>query len=228
MTIETDVSRATSAGPAPNSTNKSAPESNLSLVVVQLMKGVVYQDSHPDVWNQLRKLGPQVRDFAGVMGLTVSVDEAEGYAFLRSAPETDEGPPIPRLVARRSLSFHLSLLLALLRKRLAEHDATDSDTRLVLTRDQMVEMIRVFMPDTSNDARLVDQVDTQIRKASNELGFLRPVKNQDATYEVRRILKAFVDGQWLADFDQRLADYCGQLTNDADASGRPDADEGGE
>ena len=26
-------------------------------------------------------------------------------------------------------------------------------------------------------------------------------------YEVRRILKAFVDGQWLADFDTRLAEY---------------------
>jgi hypothetical protein len=24
---------------------------------------------------------------------------------------------------------------------------------------------------------------------------------------VRRVLKAFVDAQWLADFDQRLADY---------------------
>lgn len=238
MTTKTDAARATSAVPAANSANRSASESNLSLVVVQLMKGVVYRDSHPDAWNQLRKLAPQVRDYAGVMGLTVTVDEAEGYAFLRSTPETDEGSPIPRLIARRSLSFHLSLLLALLRKRLAEHDATDSDTRLVLTRNQLVEMIRVFMPDTSNDARLVDQVDTQIRKAANELGFLRPVKNQDATYEVRRILKAFVDGQWLADFDQRLADYCGQLTGEADTStgsgrdassgGMPDEDEGDE
>ena len=26
-------------------------------------------------------------------------------------------------------------------------------------------------------------------------------------YEVRRILKAFVDAQWLADFDERLAAY---------------------
>jgi hypothetical protein len=30
-------------------------------------------------------------------------------------------------------------------------------------------------------------------------------------YEVRRILKAFVDAQWLADFDARLAAYQGQL-----------------
>jgi hypothetical protein len=28
---------------------------------------------------------------------------------------------------------------------------------------------------------------------------------------VRRILKAFVDGQWLADFEAKLADYAAQL-----------------
>lgn len=27
------------------------------------------------------------------------------------------------------------------------------------------------------------------------------------TFEVRRILKAFVDAQWLAEFDARLGDY---------------------
>jgi hypothetical protein len=30
-------------------------------------------------------------------------------------------------------------------------------------------------------------------------------------YEVRRILKAFVDAQWLAEFDQRLTAYQTQL-----------------
>jgi hypothetical protein len=34
-------------------------------------------------------------------------------------------------------------------------------------------------------------------------------------YEVRRILKAFVDGQWLADFDARLGEYREQLADGA-------------
>jgi hypothetical protein len=39
---------------------------------------------------------------------------------------------------------------------------------------------------------------------------------------VRRILKAFVDGQWLADFDRRLAEYAALLTDrGADASTSP-------
>jgi hypothetical protein len=40
-----------------------------------------------------------------------------------------------------------------------------------------------------------------------ELGFLRRLTGDTGRYEVRRILKAFVDGQWLADFDTRLRAY---------------------
>jgi hypothetical protein len=188
-------------------------ELDLSLVVVQLMKGVVYRDSHERAWRHLVQLQTQARDYFDVMGLTVVVDEAEGYAFLRSLPHDETDDAVPRLVARRTLSFPVSLLLALLRKKLAEFDASDSDTRLVLTREQIVETVRLFVPDSSNEARLVDQIDTTIGKVV-DLGFLRRVKGQETTYEVRRVLKAFVDGQWLGEFDRRLADYARSLNLD--------------
>jgi Domain of unknown function (DUF4194) len=180
---------------------------SLSLAVIPLMKGVVYRDGNEAAWQQIRQLQPQVRDYVNVLGLQVVIDEAEGYAYLRQRPaEDEEAGQLPRLVPRRSLSFHVSLLLALLRKKLAEFDAQAGDTRLMLTRAQIVEMLRVFLPETSNEARLVDQIDAHIGKAT-DLGFLRPVKNAEQLYEVRRILKAYIDGQWLADFSGRLAEY---------------------
>jgi hypothetical protein len=180
---------------------------SLSLAVIPLMKGVIYRDGNETAWQQVRQLQAQVRDYVDVLGLQVVIDEAEGYAYLRQRPADDEeAGQLPRLVPRRSLSFHVSLLLALLRKKLAEFDAQGSDTRLMLTRAQIVEMLRVFLPETSNEARLVDQIDTHIGKAA-DLGFLRPVKNAEQLYEVRRILKAYIDGQWLADFSGRLAEY---------------------
>lgn len=183
---------------------------DLSLVVVALMKGVVYRDSHERAWRHLQQLQSPVRDYVAVMGLTLLLDEAEGYAFLRSPPEDPDQQPAPRLVARHSLSFPVSLLLALLRKKLAEFDATSADSRLVLTRDQIVELLRVFTSPHTNEARLVDQIDAHITKVAT-LGFLRRVTGQESTYVVSRVLKAFVDGQWLAEFDQRLAEYAGQL-----------------
>jgi hypothetical protein len=124
---------------------------------------------------------------------------------------------VPRLIARRSLSLYVSLLLALLRKKLAEFDASNGDTRLMLSRDQIVDMLRVFLPSSSNEARLVDQIDTHIGKVV-ELGFLRRVSGQESVFEVRRIVKAFVDAEWLAGFDEQLARYAAELAGDTTAA----------
>ena len=89
----------------------------------------------------------------------------------------------------------------------------------MLTRDQIAETMRVFLPPTSNEVRLADKIDAHISKAV-DLGFLRPAKNAEPVYEVRRILKAFVDGQWLADFDTRLAEYAALLADETGGADR--------
>ncbi|HEX9178251.1 DUF4194 domain-containing protein [Mycobacterium sp.] len=190
----------------------SRAELNLPLVITHLMKGVVYRDTHDPVWQHLVQLVPQVTDYVSVMALVVVVDESEGYAFLRSKPEEpeDDSPPIPRLIARHALSFHTSLMLALLRKKLAEFDATDDGFRLIVGRDQIVDMMLMFMATSTNEARIVDTVERTIGKVV-DLGFLRRLPKQDDQFEVRRVLKAFVDGQWLSEFDARLADYAAEL-----------------
>ena len=197
------------------------PQADLSVLLVTLLKGVIYRDGDERLWGTLLNLQARVRDYVSVLGLELVLDEAEGYAFLKSRaePTQDEAAPkLPRLIARRPLSFPVSLLLALLRKKLAEFDAGGGETRLVITRDGVVELVRVFLPDTSNEAKLIDQIETHINKIV-ELGFLRRLKTSSgpASFEVRRILKAFVDAQWLAEFDARLAAYQFQLANPATA-----------
>jgi Domain of unknown function (DUF4194) len=180
----------------------------LPAVVIPLLKGVFYRDADAASWSALLNLQSRVRDYVAVLGLDLVLDEAEGYAFLRSRPESDDqsAPKLPRLVARRPLSFPVSLLLALLRKKLAEFDASGGDTRLILSRSEIVELIRVFLPDSSNETRIVDQVDVHLNKIA-DLGFVRRLRGQENMIEVLRILKAFVDAQWLTEFDQRLAAY---------------------
>ena len=183
---------------------------DLSQAVVPLLKGVVYRENEPETWNALVTLQARVRDYMAVLGLELVLDEAEGYAFLRSRSD-DAEIKIPRLVARRPLSFPVSLLLALLRKKLAEFDAGGTDTRLVLSRDEIVEMVRVFLPESSNEAKLIDQMDSHLNKIE-DMGFVRRLKPQsgqaqEKMFEARRILKSFVDAQWLAEFDKRLASY---------------------
>lgn len=188
------------------------PGHELSSVVVPLLKGVIYQEENPALWGSLLNLQASVRDYVAVLGLELMFDEAEGYAFLRSRQDVEEDgtTATPRLIARRQLSYPVSLLLALLRKKLAEFDAGGGDTRLILSRDQVAELIRIFLPAGSNEVKLIDQVDSTLNKIA-ELGFIRRLRGQGQMVEVRRIIKAFVDAQWLADFDQRLAEYRQQL-----------------
>lgn len=200
-----------------------APTVDLSVVLINLLKSVLFRDADERQWAALLNLQARVRDYVAVLNLELVLDEAEGFAFLKSRPEAPDDPAaprLPRLVARRPLSFAVSLLLALLRKKLAEFDAGGGQDahvgRLVLSRDDVVELVRVFLPDGSNETRLIDQIETTINKVT-ELGFLQKLKPAggvgagQAHYEVRRILKAFVDAQWLAEFDARLASYQTEL-----------------
>jgi hypothetical protein len=194
---------------------ETAANADLSTLAVTLLKGVIYREDDARLWSALLDLQMHVRDYVRVLDLELVLDDAEGYAFLRSRPEETESDAVrkvPRLIARRPISFPVSLLLALLRKKLAEFDAGGGDTRLILSRDAIVELVRVFLPDSSNEAKLIDQIDTYVNKVV-ELGFLRRLKaaSGPSSFEVRRILKAFVDAQWLSDFDSRLAAYRAQL-----------------
>lgn len=191
----------------------------LSSLIIPLLKGVIYQENDPSQWSALLSLQSRVRDYVAVLDLELVLDEAEGYAFLRSRPEPEQetADRAPRLVTRRALSFPVSLLLALLRKKLAEFDAgrgsENEGSRLVLSREDIVELIRVFLPAGSNEAKLIDQVDGHINRIV-ELGFLRRLKPQAGAapmVEVRRILKPFVDAQWLSEFNTKLMAYRAQL-----------------
>lgn len=193
--------------PDPNPT----ADLELSLVLIPLMKGVFTREEDLPRWQSLLARQPQVQAHVAVLGLQLILDEAEGYAFLRALPEAEAEtgqPRLPRLVARRQLSYPVSLLLALLRKKLMEFDAGGAgDTRLVLSKSEVVDQVRIFLPAGSNEARITDQIESHLNKII-ELGFLRKLKSSgEPAYEVRRILKAFVDAQWLADFDARLEGY---------------------
>ncbi len=186
--------------------NENAIDTRLSLPLIALFKGVVYQDQGPEPWQSLLAHQAAINDYVAVLGLDLIVDEAEGYAFLRQRPVDDDEQELPRLIARRQLSYPVSLLLALLRKKLAEHDAGGGDIRLVLTREEIVDLLRLFLPETANEAKLIDRVGMDINKVV-EMGFVRRLRGEENRYEVRRILKAYVDAQWLNELSARLSEY---------------------
>jgi hypothetical protein len=185
----------------------------LSDVLIALLKGVLYSDRSSQLWRDLLNLQGGVRDHLRLLGLELVIDEAEGYAYLRQSQveDPDASEASRRLIPRRPLSYPVSLLLVLLRKRLAQHDAQGGETKLVLTREQIIEMLRVFLAQGSNEAKLEDQIERHIDRVV-ELGFLREIREgNSALFEVRRILRAFVNADWLAELESTYRDYAQHL-----------------
>ncbi|AWH97384.1 hypothetical protein A6048_10905 [Dietzia psychralcaliphila] len=168
------------------------------------MQGVVYQES--DAWEDLLRHRGAVRDHFAVIGLDVVIDDDEGYAYLRTTEPEDGDEPLPRVIRRRALTYADSLLLVLLRKRMVEFESAGDQGQLVLTQDEILEMIRLFLAHSTDEARVLKQVDTSVNRLVS-MGFLRQLRGRRDTWEVRRILKAFVDGQTLSDFSAKLAEY---------------------
>lgn len=178
----------------------------LSIVLIRLMKGVIYLDDDPKLWQHLLNLQVKVRDYVRVIGLDLLLNEEEGVAWL-SSRSFDEGElELPRLIQKRQLSYPVSLLLAILRRRLVEHDASSGESRLIISQDDLIEQARTFLPIGSNEAKFMDQMNTHINKII-ELGFIRRLKNNHQQLEIRRIIKAFIDAQWLGEFESQMQQY---------------------
>ena len=191
--------------------------------VIPLLRGVVYQGAHARAWTAIERLESQIRDYVKVLNLDLWIDSVEGYAYLRRRADVEPGAP--NLLRRRALSYRTSLMLALLRRQLVQLDTQGDQTRLVITRDDIVEMVRTYHPSRANETKLLIDVDADINRLV-EMGFLRRPRGQDDAVEVLRVVKAFVDAEWLIEFELRLAGYISYAARDAGQTNVTDAGDG--
>ncbi len=180
---------------------------NISPVIIHLLKGILFRNQQPLLWNDLLELQTQILDYVKIVGLNLEIDDNEGYAYLtQTLPKEDDANPLPRLIARRPLSYPVSLLCVLLRKKMAEADSSGAEIRVIVSRKELINAMLVFMPEKSNEAQIAASISATINKVA-ELGFLRKLKNDVENMEIQRIIIALVDADWTADFNEKLQIY---------------------
>lgn len=172
-----------------------------------LLKGLFYKSDNEKAWNELveNSFGV-IKDYFEVIGLDVVLDENEGYAYLQNIEFNDDELAPPKLIRTRELSYKVSLLCVLLRKRMVDFDMQSDNTKAIITSSDIRDMMLLFMDIKTNEVKQIKEIDSSIKKVQ-DLGFLRGVKNQDGAYEIKRSIKAFVDAQWLDDFSKKLDEY---------------------
>lgn len=187
-----------------------------SAVLVRLLKGPLYEDSKQE-WDLLLRHRAQVEDWFSYVCLEVVIAEHDGLSFLRRRREQGDAEStrsletsklsVPELVARRELPYRVSLLCVLLAEELYRFGSSKADeSRLVLSRQRIRDLLLPFMPKTTNEAKLVNDIDAQVNKLV-DYGFLRPLSVGSEDLEVMRLLKHKIGPDVLKDSLDRLADY---------------------
>jgi hypothetical protein len=110
-----------------------------------------------------------------------------------------------RLIDKRPLSYPVTILCVLLRRLLLEADASGGDTRILVEKDKIRDLLKTFLPDTSNEAKSSDKIDEYINKVV-DYGFLKKIKDTNQ-YEINRIIKAKISADLLQQVEQELREY---------------------
>lgn len=178
-----------------------------ALAVIKLFQGVVNNDDKA-AWNCLIQYQLEIKNFFSGIGIEVFIQENEGFAFLRQrVRDSDQDDALPSLLRKDQLTYPVTLLSVLLYEKLVEFDMKGGDsTRLIIDREEIKDTVRIFLPEASNEANLIDKVDKNINKLV-EIGFLRPLSTSPNKFEVRRILKAKIPAESLLEIKERLREH---------------------
>lgn len=184
-----------------------------SAILVALLKGIVY-NTNEKIWNELLKPENEtdVKKYFADINLDVVIDRSEGFAYLKQKETKNEDTEIPRLIEKRHLTYHVSLLCLLLRKHLIENDSEDESIKNILTKDDILRMMEPFSRKTTNEANQVKQVEAAINKVIEE-GFLRKMKTDDEEYKINEIIKAFINADVVKDSLVKLKSHVNQTSD---------------
>lgn len=194
-----------------------------SSVLIKLLQGSIVVDEKK-YWESLLIYQDAIREYFSSLNLQLHLSIDDGYAFLKQGrqdaasgdqegeaiedDDVDEENPlsaaVPSLVRRMPLSFDVSLLCVLLREALEQFDSRVSDDhRLVLHRTDIYELLKLFYEEKTDETKQVKRFDALINKVT-ELGFLKELKGNQHSFEVKRMIKAQFDAEKLGDIKAHM------------------------
>lgn len=172
-------------------------------VMIRLLQGAIFSDD-ASTWNLLLTHQRAVQDDFARIGLELYLNEADGFAFLRQPEPEDAEQALPRLTRRDRLSYHVTLLCVLLRERLEQFEAsTPESDRLLVSQDELRDLLRPFLAERNDERALNKKLDETVNRVI-ELGFLKRSSSSSGFLEVRRIIKARIDSERLAEIKGKL------------------------
>jgi hypothetical protein len=185
-----------------------------SIVAVRLLQGVVYSEDEK-TWSLLLSHQRRLENQFARFGLLLICDEGEGFAYLRQMDD-DECPPdyakLPTLVRKSSLGYPLTILCILLRDHLRCFDAEEvHDERCVVPTEVLFDEWKTFFLPQHDEVKQRREFASHLRKAADDLGFIKKFSEEPETWEIRKILRARLPIAELENLHAQLIAYAHRI-----------------
>lgn len=184
-------------------------------IFIKLLKGPMEYVERSS-WEKLLQYKTELTAFLQQLGLTLVLDEQDGYAYIRhagTADDEEEGTEVTWM-QRRPLTYEESIMLVLLREMMAEFEVGEATSReLIKKRREIKEYAELFFKENASRVKFLKEIDRLIDKAE-ENGFLDRHENHEVAdeqkFRIKKIIKAKVDGEVLEQFKQQLSEHAAQ------------------
>jgi hypothetical protein len=191
-------------------------EKNISRkhVVARLMTAAVYIDEGV-YWNLLTEEEGTIRATIEEMGLKLVVDHEMGMGYIRPLDQAEEEEvsvagyvPITKVIPTKTLGYHTSILCALLRHALQQHEDNTIDSKHLYKEEaEIIDMLSPFMPETTDQKKLRREVSKVIGRLE-EVGVLHKLANRaEDIYRVEPIIRARISIEALQTLLARLVEH---------------------
>ena len=178
-------------------------------VIAKLLTSAVYFDD-AGYWQVLLDDKPTLAAYFVDMGVRLEVDTEMGMGFLRPMNPAEEEEfglngyaPLPRIIPPKTLGYLPSVMCALLREALQRHEENSVDAKhLYLDEGQLVELLRPYLAESSDDKALKREVKRVITRVEEISVLYRLPNRSEVIYRVEPIIRARIP---LAQLQELLA-----------------------
>ncbi|MDD7415988.1 MAG: DUF4194 domain-containing protein [Treponemataceae bacterium] len=190
-------------------------DSNLkpwSQVCIKLLQGPLFRQNVNDkLWEKLEMYESDIQAFFAILGVSVAIDKADGFAFLQQNDLNEEDDNVSRLIRQIPLTEEQSFLCILLRDELNKFDnpnnSQNKSSILILRESELYEQYAMFYTSKTDQITARNNFKKNLNRLC-ELGLLKEQNPDDmekeSEYEVRRYVRAKIDSEFCEEFMRKL------------------------
>ncbi len=183
-----------------------------SQVCIKLLQGPIFrQNANDKLWETLETYESDIESFFAILGVSVAIDKADGFAFLQQNDLEEENDKVSILIRQTPLTEEQSFLCILLRDELNKFDnpnnSQNKSSVLILRESDLYDQFAMFYSQKTDQITAKNNFKKNLNRLC-ELGLLKE-QNQDnpemeSEYEVRRYIRAKITSEFCEEFMKKL------------------------